>query len=811
MEWQRGDRLSVRGGDWYVVHATEYADCASLDLACATKPSLATTLLIPFDRPRRARARRPRMVSREQWHSHAVALLSRSYTYGGLRHLPPAVRLFAYQLEPALAIFRRAFSRVLIADDVGLGKTVEAGIIVAEVAGRCSAPRILIVLPASLKEQWREELAALFGVTAVDANAEWLRRSGRELPPDMNPWSLPGVYLASMDFVKRAEALSPLEDVRWDLLVVDEVHNATPATDRLVALNALADRSRVVVLLSATPHSGAPAQFEALCAVGAARSEAPLVCFRRSRFDAGVEAADVRSKTIAVRLSASEQQLHRLLERYTERLWSSARERPEANPAVLATLFRKRALSSSTSLAISLRRRLLGLDGAAAREFQPWLPIDDTPDAEGDAVADKVLGGPGLGDVPAERRLLEEMLLLADAAALSESKLRVLLRFIARTGEPAAVFSEFRDTAQLLFDQLRGAGHEAALLHGSLSSEERLEAAAAFRRDAAVLVATDAASEGLNLHHRSRLVIHYELPWSPSRLHQRCGRVNRIGQRRRVHEIALVAADTAEELVLAPLLRRAAVSGPFTRATMLRQLQETGIAAHVFAGGGAPVPPSPSDLLPETLRLVSLDLGVDAREEVERLALVRRLAGRHEAVATDAVIPVARAAPAPAGGITRVPGHDCRLVVLATLIFREAGGEAVERTVIPFRVDCPGLRWRRQRDALRRQVEIALTAIDRRVVDAMRQVAEPRLVVLAPLFAMAAVERHERDRALSAVRSHARQLVQPGLFMRAAAHPSSAASPLNAAVDEDEAAAMHSPTLIWEYGGIQAVYCGQFL
>jgi superfamily II DNA or RNA helicase len=801
MEWQRGDRLTVRGGDWEVVRATAYEDCAALDLDCATDRRLVTTLLVPFDRPRRARRQRPRSVSCERWRGHVVALLSRSYPFGGLRHVPPGIQLLAYQLEPALAIFRHACSRLLIADDVGLGKTVEAGVIVKEVAGRSSSARILIVLPASLKAQWRDELAALFGVTAVDANAEWLRRAVRELPPDVNPWSIPGTYLASMDFVKRAEALSPLENVRWDLLVVDEVHNATPATDRLLALNALADRSRVVVLLSATPHSGNQDQFDALCAIGAAHSHAPLLCFRRSRVDAGLDAADVRSKAIAVRLSSHEHHLHRLLETYTSRLWSSGRERADGNPALLATLLRKRALSSSTSLAISLRRRLLALDSTAAAEFQPWLPMDDTLEADGDAAADRILGGPGLADAAAERRLLEETLLVADAAALTESKARVLLRLLARVGEAAVVFSEFRDTAQLLFDRLRGAGHHAVLLHGALSSEERLMAAAAFRRDADVLVATDAASEGLNLHHRSRLVVHYELPWSPSRLHQRCGRVNRIGQRRRVHEIALVAADTAEQFVLAPLLRRAAASGLFTRATIFRQLPETSVAAHIFAAGGAPLPHSSSAQPPEDSRLVSLHLGTEAREEVARLALLRRLtAGRH-AITTDVLIPVAR-------GARRIRGNG-RFVMLATLALREAGGDVVEETVIPFHVDCPGVRWRRHGGALRWQVEVALPALERRLASLVRQLAQARLAIVTPLFAMAATERHARSRALANVRSQARQLVQPGLFTRTAAQRFPTTRPLADALDEDDGPARGSPRLVWEYGGVQAVYCGE--
>ncbi|MBA3888222.1 MAG: hypothetical protein H0X67_21235, partial [Acidobacteria bacterium] len=140
----------------------------------------------------------PVVVSRRRWAHEVRAVVLSSYPYGGLQFCPPGIRLLPYQLEPALAILRHGALRVLIADDVGLGKTIEAGIVVREMAKIDPLSRILILCPAALRPQWARELAILFDLQIVDADAGWLLAVTRELPPDVNPWSLPGVYLASI-------------------------------------------------------------------------------------------------------------------------------------------------------------------------------------------------------------------------------------------------------------------------------------------------------------------------------------------------------------------------------------------------------------------------------------------------------------------------------------------------------------------------------------------------------------------------------------------------------------------------------------
>ncbi|PYR94829.1 MAG: hypothetical protein DMF84_03995 [Acidobacteria bacterium] len=269
--------------------------------------------------------------------------------------------------------------------------------------------------------------------------------------------------------------------------------------------------------------------------------------FRRSREDVG-RLHPRRHRFAAIRISSAERRLQRLLERYTEEVWNT----PANEGARLAmTVLRKRALSSAEAVARSLERRreLLGREDAATR--QPTLFDDESAIEDEEPLA--ALGAPGLADERREDRWLAQLAAAAHAAA--DSKQRYLVRLLRRIGgEPAIVFTEYRDTLRQLSASFPGC----LILHGGMTTGERAEVQARFNADGGVLLATDAASEGLNLQRRCRVVVCYELPWNPARLEQRIGRVDRIGQSRRVHAITLVARDTAEDLVIASLARRLA-------------------------------------------------------------------------------------------------------------------------------------------------------------------------------------------------------------------------------------------------------------
>jgi superfamily II DNA or RNA helicase len=534
------------------------------------------------------------------------------------------IDLLPYQLEPALAMLRHGSARLMIADAVGLGKTIQAGVILRELSVECESFRGLIVTPAGLREQWASELGDRFSVKAHVVTSAWLARAIREIPPDVGPWALPGVYLCSFEYLRRPEVLRPLEDLRWDLLVVDEAHAATPGTARLTAVHAVALRSRRVVLLTATPHGGDDEQFRSLCRIGRADEQPdPVLIFCRSRADLATPLRR-RSVLLAVRPSAAEHRMHRLLEAYTASLWAESRASGNGHARLAAIVLRKRALSSAASLALSCRRRLTLLTESpdARVAEQPSLPLD-VEDTVQDLEPDVVLGAAGLADTAKERQWLEAIVEAADVASNDESKIALLRRLLRRAKEPLIVFTEFRDTLTRLQSALGDLGRDICTLHGGMTASERTAAQAAFARGESLLLATDAAAEGLNLHSRCRAVLHFELPWSPSRLEQRTGRVDRIGQRKTVHETMLVAADTAERLVLAPLAKRAtrahrSLARPIN---LVETLSESRVAAAVM--DGTAIESTPVRLDPDVIRPPA-SLREDARLEAMRLGDLRR-------------------------------------------------------------------------------------------------------------------------------------------------------------------------------------------
>jgi len=248
--------------------------------------------------------------------------------------------------------------------------------------------------------------------------------------------------------------------------------------------------------------------------------------------------------------------MHALLREYAGAVW---RERGTCSPAarLAMTVLLKRAASSAWALHCSVLHRLRLLGPEDDVPAQPLLPFDDPGETDlGDTEIPAALGEPGLDERGRELAMLAA---LGDAARIapgSESKIARVATVLRRIAEPAIVFTEYRDTLHAALLALRPCG-PIAVLHGGLSRVARQQAEREFTRGhARVLLATDAASEGLNLHGRCRLVINLELPWNPVRLEQRIGRVDRIGQTRRVHAVHMVGRDTAESYVFARLAAR---------------------------------------------------------------------------------------------------------------------------------------------------------------------------------------------------------------------------------------------------------------
>lgn len=552
-----GARVHVRRQRWRVTEVRSYDSCELLTLLGigAANAGRVQRVITPFEDVQPVGVRPAiRIVGERTWWRRCRDLVVNEGTSATLGSAPSArMDLLPYQLEPALAIVQGRGARALIADEVGLGKTVQAGLVAAELLARGAIQKVLVLTPAGLCDQWAAELADRFRLSSAVFGMREVRRRKAALPPGVNPWATEAVVIASIDYVKRPEVLRAVGACPWDLVVADEVHGAAPGTERLSALVELCGTAPYVVLLTATPHSGDPHAFASLCAVG--RRQDGLLVFRRTRADAGVH-RERRVHHLLVRPTEAEQRMHAELAAFTRTVRAERTDHSRDVWLGLVTLH-KRAFSSAYALEQTLRRRLTecGADAHSLFEQLP-LPLQGTAD-ELDEADDAPLVAAMLRDPRQEREWLERLVALAHAAADLETKLRAVRRLIGRLSEPAIVFTEYRDT--LL--RLRSAvSPDAPVVHGGLRRDERRAAIRRFADGAAVLFATDAAGEGLNLHHASRVVINVELPWNPMRLEQRIGRVDRIGQTRRVHAFHLIAAQTTEVRLLERLRARVALA-----------------------------------------------------------------------------------------------------------------------------------------------------------------------------------------------------------------------------------------------------------
>jgi superfamily II DNA or RNA helicase len=491
---------------------------------------------------------------------------------------------------------------LLIADDVGLGKTIEAGLVVQELIIRHRATTVLIVCPASLVIKWRAEMAEKFGLEFRIVDQELLRTLRRERGINANPWTHFPRLIVSMDWLKRNRPMALFDDILppgqatyprpFDLLIIDEVHNVAPAgrgryatdSQRTKAIRRLAPYFEHRLFLSATPHNGYTESFTALLEmldpqrfargikppdqalwevmVRRLKTELPPYPDGRPRFPTR------RIEALEVQHDAAERQAHADLVRYTTlRRGRAAGDAGRQASEFVTLLLKKRMFSSpaafSETLAEherSIRRTEMSakdvvsvraLEAAFARADEEVNDDSELTAATADAI--RVAGEATPVVTAEERALLASMRSWADhARARPDAKAQALFAYLDATCRPVGadgsrpwnderviVFTEYRDT-QIWLNNLLTAhglgGQRLALLYGGMDQEQRERIRAEFQADPSyspvrILLATDAASEGIDLQRSCYRVLHYEIPFSPTRLEQRNGRVDRHGQR----------------------------------------------------------------------------------------------------------------------------------------------------------------------------------------------------------------------------------------------------------------------------------------
>ena len=557
-----GAVVHARDDRWRVVQVRPLDACAmvTLDGDGGRNRGRRTTLIAPFDRlvprgPHRAQRRHRRTAVRV-----AAAAVARERPGRGLwAAVDGSFDVHPWQLAPALAVAGGA-TRVLLADAVGLGKTVQAGLILAELWHRGVLTRALVLTPAALRTAWAQELRERFGLDVMVMDQPALIERQRAGTAHLNPWTSVPIVISSIDLVKRAEVRAAVEDQPLDMLVVDEVHHASRGSDRGAVVARLAARVPWLVLASATPHAGDSGAYRAMLNLGrvASAGEPPMLVFRRSHRDVALATARA-THVLRVTPTPAEQRLQGALVEYGRALLDGPfGSQPGAR--LVAGVLARRATSSPWAAARTLSRRRDALAGVSpVVDAQPALPWEEfeANDCAHETEA-RWLATPGPIGGADEIDRLRAMIALAEDAASLPSKAARLGRLLSRLREPAIVFSEFRDTLEACLPHVQAIS-TVVMLHGGLDALERERLLRRFLDGhAAVLLATDVAGEGLNLQRRARVVITLEWPWTPQRLEQRVGRVDRLGQSRRVHAFHLTAAGTFEETVVARLLQRSA-------------------------------------------------------------------------------------------------------------------------------------------------------------------------------------------------------------------------------------------------------------
>ncbi len=523
-----------------------------------------------------------------------------------------------FQLEPLVRALDMPRVNLLIADDVGLGKTIEAGLVMLELMIRARANRILIVCPAGLQLKWQQEMNEKFGLDFRIVDTALMKQLRRDRGRGANPWRHYPRLITSMDYLKRDRPLArfretlpgPGESIhprRYDILVLDEAQNVAPsgrgayATDslRTMAMREIVPHFEHRLFLSATPHNGYRESFSALLellddqrfARDTEIDEKQLrrIMVRRLKGDIppGPDGKPRFPRRVLVPLevaySDEERAAFKMLVDYTERRRKVATTVAErfATEFVLKTL-KKRLFSSPAAFASTLgvhrdtvdRRDSLAKASTPAsqkrlqRSFdqleEEYAEDDAFQKAEDDALATAASALGSLGDQ--ERELLGRMAAWAErSAGAGDTKLRCLVDWIEASLRPdgdwsdkrVVIFTEYRTTQLWLHEQLvakgYGVGERIEMIYGGMPTDERERIKAHFQKDPAItpvriLIATECASEGIDLQNHCDNLIHYEIPWNPNRLEQRNGRIDRRGQRSpevRIHHFVGTGYDQA--------------------------------------------------------------------------------------------------------------------------------------------------------------------------------------------------------------------------------------------------------------------------
>jgi superfamily II DNA or RNA helicase len=509
--------------------------------------------------------------------------------------------------------------RYLLADEVGLGKTIEAGLIMREIKLRGLVKRTLVIAPKGLVSQWVAEMKTHFNepfqlvladdiktlsrISAVPSSAFWVPGSEDSQLVIRNPWTLFSQVVVPMDSVKpldkrrgwsatqvgeyNRERFEGLISAGWDLVIVDEAHRLGGSTDQVARFKlgqGLSEAAPYLLLLSATPHQGKTDAFHRLVSLIDAQAFPDAGSVTRERVQPYVirtekrHAIDAEGKPLFKprrtqlapvswdKRHRDQQRLYEVVTEYVREGYNQAMQEKRSYIGFLMILMQRLVVSSTHAIRTALAKRLEAL--AEPQEQLTLFPFSEEEwvDLDGQEQMETLLHTrlKALKNEHAEVKLMLEAAARCEQAgpdAKAEALLDWLYRLQAEEGDlelKTLVFTEFVPTQEMLRRFLTERGFSVVCLNGSMDLEERQRVQEAFAREARILISTDAGGEGLNLQF-CHVVINYDIPWNPMRLEQRIGRVDRIGQAHTVRAINFVLEDTVDHRVQEVLEAKLAV------------------------------------------------------------------------------------------------------------------------------------------------------------------------------------------------------------------------------------------------------------
>ncbi len=490
--------------------------------------------------------------------------------------------------------------RFLIADDPGAGKTIMAGLVIKELKLRHLAKRILIVTPGHLKDQWRRELSERFEETF-----EVIDRARLDSLYRTNVWLKENQIITSIDFAKRDDVLPTLVAVHFDLIIVDEAHKMSAyrygekiaKSDRYRLGEVLSNITNHLLFLTATPHKGDPENFRLFLdllepgffatnemVMDSIKNKDNPLFIRRIKedlkdFEGKPLFLPRKVQTITFNLgtdSPLEKALYNELSIYVNSQYNKALLKDKKRNIAFALVILQRRLASSTyALLKSLDRRKKRLEELLKgvleknRVQEAIIDFDSIEDmAEEDRWKEEEIWetlsvAENREELQREIHTIDRLISLAKEIINNEAEIKLKhlketlykLKNNQSNASKILIFTESKDTLDYLQRKIKEWGFSVNTIHGGMKLEERIQAESIFKNETDVMVATEAAGEGINLQF-CNLMINYDIPWNPNRLEQRMGRIHRYGQQREVYVFNLVAQDTREGRVLHKLFEK---------------------------------------------------------------------------------------------------------------------------------------------------------------------------------------------------------------------------------------------------------------